>query len=231
MGQHRCTDSVAEKGAKRMNTLFNQPLKVVNAGLHSFADNIQHAGGSAIALNWQPPAQGDIDAGLDLASLLRHPLVENANQIAMTRYLEAQPVLVDVMLAKEAIPAMAEQKRILHSGPPIAWEEMCGPVKGAIIGAMLYEGWATSQQDAENQINAGEIDLAPCHHYHAVGPMAGIISPSMPLWVVENKTNGHRTFSNFNEGLGKVLRFGANNDEVLNRLAWMRDELLSLIHI
>ncbi|HHC4891083.1 TPA: DUF1116 domain-containing protein, partial [Klebsiella michiganensis] len=208
-----------------MNTLFNQPLKVVNAGLHSFADNIQHAGGSAIALNWQPPAQGDIDAGLDLASLLRHPLVENANQIAMTRYLEAQPVLVDVMLAKEAIPAMAEQKRILHSGPPIAWEEMCGPVKGAIIGAMLYEGWATSQQDAENQINAGEIDLAPCHHYHAVGPMAGIISPSMPLWVVENKTNGHRTFSNFNEGLGKVLRFGANNDEVLNRLAWMRDEL------
>ena len=67
----------------------------------------------------------------------------------MTRYLEAQPVLMDVMLAKEAIPAMAEQKRILHSGPPIAWEEMCGPVKGAIIGAMLYEGWATSQQDAE----------------------------------------------------------------------------------
>ena len=86
MGQHRCTDSVAEKGAKRMNTLFNQPLKVVNAGLHSFADNIQHAGGSAIALNWQPPAQGDIDAGLDLASLLRHPLVENANQIAMSLY-------------------------------------------------------------------------------------------------------------------------------------------------
>lgn len=85
--------------------------------------------------------------------------------------------------------------------PADCLEEMCGPVKGAIIGAMLYEGWATSQQDAENQINAGEIDLAPCHHYHAVGPMAGIISPSMPLWVVENKTNGHRTFSNFNEGL------------------------------
>ncbi len=113
-----------------MNTLFNQPLKVVNAGLHSFADNIQHAGGHAISLNWQPPAQGDIDTGLVLASLLRHPLVESANQIAMTRYLEAQPVLVDVMLAKEAIPEMAEQKRILHSGPPIAREDMCGPVKG-----------------------------------------------------------------------------------------------------
>ncbi|MCV5755374.1 cons domain protein, partial [Escherichia coli] len=78
------------------------------------------AGGHAISLNWQPPAQGDIDTGLVLASLLRHPLVESANQIAMTRYLEAQPVLVDVMLAKEAIPEMAEQKRILHSGPPIA---------------------------------------------------------------------------------------------------------------
>ncbi|WP_151216374.1 DUF1116 domain-containing protein [Citrobacter meridianamericanus] len=208
-----------------MNTLFNQPLKVVNAGLQSFANNIQKVGGEAIALSWQPPAQGDVNAGLELASLIHHPLVEQANKIAMERYLSAQPVLVDVMQAHEAIPEMAKSKRILHSGPPISWENMCGPVKGAIIGAMLFEGWATSHEEAECQILAGDIELEPCHHYHAVGPMAGIISPSMPLWVIENKTNGQRTFSNFNEGLGKVLRFGANNDEVLNRLYWMRDEL------
>lgn len=208
-----------------MNTLFNQPLKVVNAGLQSFANNIQKVGGEAIALSWQPPSQGDVNAGLELASLIHHPLVEQANKIAMERYLSAQPVLVDVMQAHEAIPEMAKSKRILHSGPPISWENMCGPVKGAIIGAMLFEGWATSHEEAECQILAGDIELEPCHHYHAVGPMAGIISPSMPLWVIENKTNGQRTFSNFNEGLGKVLRFGANNDEVLNRLYWMRDEL------
>ena len=95
-----------------MNTLFNQPLKVVNAGLQSFASNIQKVGGEAIALTWQPPAQGNIDAGLDLASLLRHPLVEQANQIAMARYLNAQPVWVDVMLASAAIPEMAARKLI-----------------------------------------------------------------------------------------------------------------------
>lgn len=208
-----------------MNTLFTQPLKVVNAGLQSFAKNIQQVGGEVVALSWQPPALGDIDAGRVLAALLRHPLVEQANQIAMEHYLNAQPALVDVMPASEAIPDMAQRKLILHSGPPIHWENMCGPVKGAIVGAMLFEGWASSQEAAEHQILAGEVELEPCHHHHAVGPMAGIISPSMPVWVIENKTNGQRSFSNFNEGLGKVLRFGANNEEVLNRLFWMRDEL------
>lgn len=208
-----------------MNTLFEKPLKVVNAGLQSFANTIQQSGSEVIALNWQPPAQGNVNAGLELAGLLRHPLVEEANHLAMSRYLDAQPVLVDVMFAKEAIPAMAKCPLILHSGPPIAWENMCGPVKGAIVGAVLFEGWASNHEDAEHQVSSGSIALEPCHHYHAVGPMAGIISPSMPLWVVENKTNGQRAFSNFNEGLGKVLRFGANNDEVLNRLYWMRDEL------
>lgn len=208
-----------------MNELFSQPLKVINAGLASFADNLKQAGGDVINLSWQPPALGNVKAGLDLAWLMRHPLVEQANQQAFQQYLSAQPVLTDVMLAREAIAEMAQRKLILHSGPPIAWPDMCGPVKGAIIGAILFEGWATSHQAAEKLITDGKIDLEPCHHYQAVGPMAGIISPSMPLWVIENKNNGHRSFCNFNEGLGKVLRFGANNDEVLNRLHWMADEL------
>jgi hypothetical protein len=208
-----------------MNPLFSQPLSVLNAGLTSFADNIQHAGGQAVALSWQPPGAGDQQAGLDLATLLAHPRVEAANQIALERYLSAQPVLKDVVNAAEAIPAMRERKLILHSGPPIEWENMCGPVQGAIIGAVLFEGWAVDHQAAEHLILSDAISLEPCHHYDAVGPMAGIISPSMPLWVIENKTNGKPSYSNFNEGLGKVLRFGANNEEVLKRLAWMKDEL------
>lgn len=208
-----------------MNPLFQQPLKVVNAGLAGFADNLKQAQGDVVALQWQPPAMGNIQAGLDLATLVRHPLVEQANQIAFERYLSAQPVLIDVMSAAEAIPAMAERKLILHSGPPIAWPDMCGPVKGAIIGAILFEGWANDHQAAERLVLDGKVALEPCHHHQAVGPMAGIISPSMPVWVIENKTNGQRAFSNFNEGLGKVLRFGANNDEVLQRLQWMKQEL------
>ncbi len=214
-----------------MNTLLNQPLCVVNAGLNSFADNLKTADGEVVALSWQPPALGNIEAGLELAQLLRHPLVEQANEVAFARYLSAQPALVDVLFAHEAIPAMAERKLILHSGPPIAWPDMCGPVKGAIVGAVMYEGWATDHQNAEQLITQGKVALEPCHHYHAVGPMAGIISPSMPLWVIENKTNGTRAFSNFNEGLGKVLRFGANSDDVLQRLHWMSEELAPAMKI
>jgi hypothetical protein len=208
-----------------MNTLFSAPLKVVNCGLSSFANNLQLAGGEVLNLTWQPPALGDVEAGLALTRLLRHPLVEQANQRAFDAYLAAQPVLVDVLSAAQAIPAMAHGRRILHSGPPIAWAEMCGPVQGAIVGALLFEGWASNAAEAERLAREGAVTLEPCHHYQCVGPMAGIISPSMPLFVVQNKTNGETAFSNFNEGLGKVLRFGANNDEVLQRLRWMKQEL------
>jgi hypothetical protein len=208
-----------------MNTLFGQPLLALNAGLSSFADNLNEAGGQAVALQWQPPAQGDREAGLALAGLLNHPKVEAANRLAMERYLAAQPVLVDVETAAEAIPALAGARRILHAGPPIAWADMCGPMQGAIVGAILLEGWAADHAAAERLASSGELALEPNHHYHAVGPMSGIISPSMPLWVVENKAAGTRAYSNFNEGLGKVLRFGANDASVLTRLRWLAAEM------
>ncbi|MCE2593960.1 DUF1116 domain-containing protein [Motilimonas cestriensis] len=209
-----------------MKALFSQQLTVLNAGLASFADNIERAGGHAIAMNWQPPADGDRLGGLALAQLLNQPEIELANQTAMNHYLAAQPTLVDVMMAGEAIPALAEQQLILHAGPPIAWQDMCGPVQGAILGAILFEKWADDLTQAEALVRNGEVTFEPCHHYDAVGPMAGIISRSMPLWVVENSTNNNeRVYSNFNEGLGKVLRFGANSDEVIKRLNWMGTEL------
>ncbi|MGF1733807.1 DUF1116 domain-containing protein [Photobacterium satsumensis] len=209
-----------------MKALFTQKLTVLNAGLTSFASNIERAGGDAIAMNWQPPAGGDRDGGLALASLLNQPEVEQANQTAMDRYLAAQPMLVDVMYAGEAIPALAEKKLILHAGPPIAWHDMCGPVQGAILGAILFEKWAENLEQAEALILDGEVTFEPCHHYDAVGPMAGIISRSMPLWVIENPAhNNERVYSNFNEGLGKVLRFGANSETVIERLEWMGTEL------
>ncbi|EAS43154.1 DUF1116 domain-containing protein [Photobacterium profundum] len=211
-----------------MKALFTQKLTVLNAGLTSFATNIERAGGEAISMNWQPPAGGDIEGGLALATLLNQPKIEIANQEAMNRYLSAHPMLVDVMIAGEAIPALAEKKLILHAGPPIAWKDMCGPVQGAILGAILFEKWADNLEQAEALIVQGEVDFEPCHHYDAVGPMAGIISRSMPLWVVENTANNNqRVFSNFNEGLGKVLRFGANSDVVIERLEWMGSELAS----
>lgn len=213
-----------------MKSLFAEDLNVVNVGLQGFADNIGAAGGQVTQLSWAPPAGANAELGRMLASLIGNPVVEDANTKAYARYLAAQPRLVDLVLAREAIAGLADgQRRILHSGPPIDWVDMCGPQRGAITGAILYEGWADSLESAEKLAGSGTIALDPCHQHGAVGPMAGIISPSMPVWVLENTEHGNRTYSNLNEGLGKVLRFGANSPEVLDRLRWLGTEFFSVM--
>jgi hypothetical protein len=213
-----------------MKALLGRDLNVVNVGLEGFAANIQAAGGHATHLKWAPPAGADPALGWTLAGMIGDWRIEEANRKAYERYLAAQPRLVDLMLARDAIPALGNgERRILHSGPPIAWAGMCGPQKGAIAGAILYEGWATDLEAAERLAASGAIALEPCHAHGAVGPMAGIISPSMPVWVVENATAGNRAFSNLNEGLGKVLRFGANSPDVLERLRWLGGEFFTAI--
>ncbi|HNI66152.1 MAG TPA: DUF1116 domain-containing protein [Pseudomonadales bacterium] len=215
-----------------MKSLFQQPLKVANVGLPAFADNIAAAGGAVTQLRWAPPAGADADLGWRLAMLIGDPRVEQANRTAYARYLAARPRLVDLQLARDAIAALGGgQRRILHAGPPIDWARMCGPQQGAIAGAMLYEGWADSLEAAARMAAAGEVALEPCHDHGAVGPMAGVISPSMPLWVVENGDRGNRAYCNLNEGLGKVLRFGANTPEVIARLRWLGSEFFTTLRV
>ena len=120
-------------------------------------------------------------------------------------------MLVDVRPAREAIPGLAE-RTLLHAGPPIDWARMCGPVQGAVIGAILFEGWAASAEMARELADSGEISFRACHEHGAVGPMAGVVSPSMPVVVVENAAGGNRAFATLNEGLGRALRFGAYDD-------------------
>ena len=213
-----------------MKTLFEKDLKVVNVGLQGFAANIAAAGGSVTHLSWSPPAGADAALGWTVANMIGDPRIDEANRAAYERYLAAQPRLVDFLLARDAIPVLAE-RRILYAGPPIAWAEMCGPQKGAICGAILYEGWATTIDAAEKLAASGEVAMEPCHAHGAVGPMAGIISPSMPVWVVENTAAGNRAFCNVNEGLGKVLRFGANSPEVIERLRWLGTEFFTAMQI
>lgn len=203
-----------------IQALFQEKLHVLNVGLSSFADSITRAGGSVLQIEWAPPAQGQQEVGRALARLVNLLSIETANQTAFDAYQSAQPVLNGVGTASQMLPNIAE-RMILHSGPPIAWKDMCGPMKGAIVGAILYEGWAENLTMAEAMASSGDIAFEPCHHHNAVGPMAGIISPSMPVWIVTNTTNGYQAFSNFNEGLGKALRFGANGPDVITRLKWM----------
>ena len=201
-----------------------QTLQVINVGVRSFAESIHAAGGLVTQVEWRPPADSDPIVGRTLAHLINHPEIEAANNTAFDAFLAAQPVLSDVKPAQELIPDLAD-RLLLHAGPPITWERMCGPMQGAIIGAILFEGWASDPDGAAELAASGQIAFAPCHHYGAVGPMAGIISASMPVWSVTDAAGKKRAFSGLNEGLGKVLRFGAYSQEVLERLKWMSASL------
>ncbi|HYQ60831.1 MAG TPA: DUF1116 domain-containing protein [Desulfatiglandales bacterium] len=150
--------------------------------------------------------------------------IEEANQEAVSRIQKARPELIDVAIAGEAVPGM-KRNMILHAGPPVTWEKMCGPMKGAVIGGLILEGLARTRQEAEVLAASGDILFEPCHHHSSVGPMAGVVTWSMPVWVLENKTFGNRAYCTLNEGLGKVLRYGAFSDEVLARLRWMAEDL------
>ena len=146
--------------------------------------------------------------------------IEEANKEVVRRILESTPVLTGIARADEVIPKMRKDL-ILHAGPPIAWDRMSGPLRGAVIGGLIYEGLANDERQAVALVERGEIEFAPCHHYRAVGPMAGVTTASMPLYIIENKASGNRAFSNLNEGYGKVLRYGAYGDDVLVRLRWL----------
>lgn len=201
--------------------LFREELRVVNVGLASFADSIDSAGGSVQRTDWRPPASGHERIGSDLASLVNLEAVEQANERAFAAYVAAQPVLEGIGTAREDIPGMGEHM-ILHAGPPVEWERMCGPMQGAVTGAILLEGWADDPDGARALAAGGGIVFEPNHHHGCVGPMAGVTSPSMPVWIVRDAEHGHTTCCNLNEGLGKVLRMGAYDREVLKRLRWMK---------
>lgn len=154
--------------------------------------------------------------------------IEEANKKVMEIILNGQPTLLDIGVAEEVIPGMTK-KTILHAGPPIKWEKMSGPLKGAVIGALIYEGLAVDEKEATELAASGEISYDPCHHHNTVGPMAGVVSASMPVWILQNKKYGNYSYCTLNEGLGKVLRYGAYSDEVIKRLKWMENLLAPLL--
>ncbi len=150
--------------------------------------------------------------------------IEDANNAAVEKIVQARPFLVDVVPADLVIPEL-KGKVLLHAGPPIDFHDMTGPMQGSCIGAILFEGWADTEEKALTMLKQGEVRFVPCHHVNAVGPMGGITSANMPVMVVENRPSGNRAYCTMNEGIGKVLRFGAYNEEVVNRLKWMQKVL------
>jgi hypothetical protein len=193
---------------------------VINVGLESMAQSLRDQGAPVTQLDWKPPARDArhlqfTNSGVD---------IDLANAEACRRIKQGRPVLAGMGIAGKVIPGMHSRK-ILHAGPPVTWERMCGPQRGAVMGALIYEGLAEDEHAAELLAASGEIEFEPCHHHHAVGPMAGIISPRMPVFIIENKAFQNLAFCTQNEGLGKVLRYGGMGPEVYARLKWMETDL------
>ena len=201
-------------------------LGVVNLGLEMFANDLKVMGIEAVQVDWKPPIETDphylmiIDQSRDR--------IEHANRKALEIIQAGKARLTGLDLARNVIPGMQEDM-ILHAGPPVTWDRMCGPMKGAVIGALIYEGKAANYEEAEALAASGGIEFSPCHEHDAVGPMAGVVSASMPVFIIRNETYGNYAYCTQNEGLGKVLRYGAYSAEVITRLHWMADVLYPLL--
>ncbi len=209
-----------------MNDLFNSELKVINIGLKSFKDTLDEQNVVSVHVDWRPPVA--IDEELTHIIAKNGEKIDAANRAACEKILNSKPVLIGLDTALNVIPGM-KKNLILHAGSPITWDKMCGPMRGAIIGALKYEGLVKEKTEAETLAGSGEIEYAPCHEHSTVGPMAGIVSASMPVFIIENETFGNRAFCTMNEGLGKVLRYGAYSDEVIEKMKWMEQVLYPVL--
>ncbi|HPA78630.1 MAG TPA: DUF1116 domain-containing protein [Kiritimatiellia bacterium] len=206
--------------------LFKSQVKVVNIGLESFKNALDEAGAPAVQVQWKPPADVSPQAMRVIAA--KKAQIEKANKKAMDIILRGMPRVIGLARAIDVIPGM-KKNLFLHSGPPITWARMCGPMRGAMMGGLIYEGMAKTPAEAEKYAKSGKLKFAPCHEHCAVGPMAGVVTPSMPVWIVENKTFGNKAYCTLNEGLGKVLRYGAYGPDVIERLRWMENVLYPVL--
>ncbi|MBM4355286.1 MAG: DUF1116 domain-containing protein [Deltaproteobacteria bacterium] len=199
--------------------LFVSGPVAVNLGLESFHRSLLEQGASSVHVDWRPPSPA---AGL--LTRLDGTAIDAANAEGLRRLVDSRAVLVDIRPAHEVVPGLDEGV-ILHAGPPVTWDRMSGPQRGAVIGALLYEGLADSPERAEQLAASGGVRFDPCHHHRAVGPMAGVLSRSMWVFVVHNVTFGNDAYCSLNEGLGKVLRFGAYSPDVIERLRFLEKVL------
>ena len=209
-----------------LNQLFGSELKVINLGLSEFKQALDDAHVPAVQVDWKPPIE--VDGRLLAKVKALQPAIDAANATVTKVILSGMPYLVGLERAVEVVPGM-KKDMLLHAGPPITWQRMCGPMRGAVIGALLYEGKAQTPEEARQLAASGAIEFSPCHEHAAVGPMAGVISASMPVFVLQNEVYGNYAYSTMNEGLGKVLRYGAYGEAVIQRLKWMENVLYPVL--
>ncbi|HSR04070.1 MAG TPA: DUF1116 domain-containing protein [Proteiniclasticum sp.] len=211
-----------------INRLLQSEAKVINIGAKNFIEDLLLQEKSVLHVEWKPPAGGDVELMRFIDELEKDKRISEANEKVVKIMMSSHGVLTGIAEAIEVIPGM-DENTILHAGPPITWDRMCGPMKGAVIGALIFEGRAENEAEATALIETGIISFSPCNEHNAVGPMAGIISPHMPVHIIKDMTHGNYAYCTVNEGLGKVLRYGAFDESVIRKLKWIREEYYPLL--
>ena len=204
--------------------LLQTPPAVITAGIDLMAQALVDQAVEVVPVDFKPAAYDDPAVAEALAAVLADPRLAEANAQAVEKMIGVRAMIVDVVPAGEELDMKPGD--FFHAGPPITWERASGPMRGGLIAAMIFEGLAADAEEAERKLAAGEgINLSPCHDHDTVGPMAGIVSPRMYMFKLRDESTGNTAYCSLNEGLGKVLRYGAYNDEVITRLNWMADVL------
>jgi hypothetical protein len=209
-----------------LSTLLDSEPRVVTAGIDVLAEALDAQSADVHRVDWSPPVPGTGDA---LAVLARSQATVEANRVAMERLLAVRPQLVGVGTARDLLPGV-DDRTFLHAGPLLTWDDASGPMRGALIGAVLYENLARSPEEAGSLLAGGAIALSACHDHRSAGPMAGVVSPSMPVMIVQDPETGAVAHSTLNEGLGRVLRYGAYSPDVIDRLRWMERVLAPVVN-
>jgi hypothetical protein len=201
-------------------------VEAVNVGLEAFGRALRDQEAAAVDVDWRPPAGGDAHAVAALERLwgAHGDRIAQANAAALKRIAQAAPRAVGVAPARDAIPVL-DGRVLLHSGPPIGPDRLADPQRRALVAACLFEGWAADRGEARSLLESGDVRLESGNEHNHVGPMTGVCSPSMPVWVVVDEASGMRAFSTLNEGPGATLWFGTDADEAIERLRFFRDEL------
>ena len=211
----------------KIDELFSTNINAINVGIDFISEDINKQGAVSTQLDWTPPARGNTELLALLDSLndeSKRKKIDAANKEAVEKITKSQPILIGYDQAINCVPGMTATT-ILHAGPPQEWKDMNGPMRGAVTGAIVFEGLASTIEEAEEVAASGKITFSPCHEHQCVGSMAGVTSASMFMHIVKNKTYGNMAYTNLSEQLSKILRFGANDQSVIDRLNWMRDVL------
>jgi len=199
-------------------------MSVVNLGLSVLGEAVAAQGTAVVQVDWRPPAGGDAPAVRALTDLygLRSVDIDQANAEVLRRLDTGVPMLVDVRAAADVVPGLGD-RTLLHPGPPIAWDDVCDPLRRSMRAAVVAEGWAPDVDEADTLLSTGRVALAAANEHSTVVPMATALGPSMPVWVVENAAGGTRAFAPIGQGSGDVAWMGRESPAAIVRLGFLRD--------